>query len=67
MAAVGPITPPVGINVYVINSMAQSPEYGGVPMTDTFRGIVPFFLSDLVRIAIVVLIPATTTWLPGVG
>ena len=62
LVEVGLITPPIGINVYVINSMAD-----GVPMTDTFRGIVPFFLSDLVRIAIVVLIPATTTWLPGVG
>jgi len=34
-------------------------------MTDTFKGIVPFFLSDLVRIAIVIFVPATTTWLAG--
>ena len=57
---VGQITPPIGLNVYVINSMAKD-----VPMTDTFRGIVPFFLSDLVRIAIIILVPATTTWLAG--
>jgi tripartite ATP-independent transporter DctM subunit len=59
---VGLITPPIGINVYVINSMAE-----GVPMTESFKGIVPFFLSDLVRIAIILLVPATTTWLAGVG
>jgi len=59
---VGLITPPIGINVYVINSMAP-----GVPMTESFKGIVPFFLSDLVRIAIILLVPATTTWLAGVG
>jgi C4-dicarboxylate transporter DctM subunit len=57
---VGLITPPIGINVYVINSMAE-----GVPITETFKGIVPFFLLDLVRIGIIIGVPATTTWLPG--
>jgi tripartite ATP-independent transporter DctM subunit len=59
---VGLITPPIGINVYVINSMAPD-----VPMMETFKGIVPFFLSDVVRIGIILLFPATTTWLAGVG
>jgi len=59
---VGLITPPIGLNVYVINSMAE-----GVPMTDSFKGIVPFFISDLVRIAIIIGFPATTTWLAGVA
>jgi TRAP-type C4-dicarboxylate transport system permease large subunit len=58
---VGLITPPIGINVFVINSMAPD-----VPMTETFKGIVPFFLSDLVRIALIVAVPATATWLPGI-
>jgi TRAP-type C4-dicarboxylate transport system permease large subunit len=48
------------LNVYVINSMARD-----VPMTETFKGIVPFFLSDLVRIGIIIAVPATTTWLAG--
>ena len=60
VAEVGLITPPIGINVFVINSMAPD-----VPMTETFKGIVPFFLSDLVRIAIIIAVPATTTWLAG--
>jgi C4-dicarboxylate transporter, DctM subunit len=58
---VGLITPPIGINVFVINSMAPD-----VPMTETFKGVVPFFLSDLVRIALIILVPASTTWLPGI-
>jgi tripartite ATP-independent transporter DctM subunit len=60
VAEVGLITPPIGINVFVINSMAPD-----VPITETFKGIVPFFMSDLVRIAIIILVPATTTWLAG--
>jgi len=59
---IGLITPPIGLNVYVINSMAK-----GVPMTESFKGIVPFFLSDLGRIAIIIAFPATTTWLAGVA
>ena len=59
---VGLITPPIGINVYVINSMAE-----GVPMSESFKGIIPFFLSDLIRIAIIIAVPATTTWLAGVS
>jgi tripartite ATP-independent transporter DctM subunit len=62
VAEVGLITPPIGINVFVINSMAPD-----VPITETFKGIVPFFLSDLVRIAIIVGVPATTTWLAGMS
>jgi tripartite ATP-independent transporter DctM subunit len=59
---VGLITPPIGINVYVINSLAE-----GVPMSESFKGIVPFFLSDLVRIAVIIAVPATTTWLAGLS
>jgi tripartite ATP-independent transporter DctM subunit len=62
VAEVGLITPPIGINVFVINSMAPD-----VPITETFKGIVPFFLSDVVRITIIVLVPATTTWLAGMS
>ncbi len=61
VAEVGLITPPIGLNVYVINSLAKD-----VPLMDSFKGIVPFFLSDMVRIAIILFIPATTYWLIGV-
>ena len=49
---IGLITPPVGLNVFVINSLARD-----VPMIDTFRGVVPFLMSDMVRLTLVVAIP----------
>lgn len=57
---VGLITPPVGMNLFVINSMAE-----GVPMTKTYAGAVPFLVSDLVRVAVLVMFPAITLWLVG--
>ena len=52
---VGLITPPVGMNLFVINSMAPN-----VPLSQTFRGVVPFIASDIVRVAILVLFPGLT-------
>jgi len=57
---VGLITPPIGLNVYVINSLA-----GGVSLTESFKGIVPFLMSDFVRVAVILAFPATCLWLPG--
>jgi TRAP-type C4-dicarboxylate transport system permease large subunit len=56
---IGLITPPVGLNVFVINSLAKD-----VPMIDTFRGVVPFLLSDMVRLSLVVWIPLVSLLLP---
>jgi len=52
---VGLITPPVGLNVYIINGLARD-----VPMTETFRGVVPFLVSDLIRIALLIAFPVIT-------
>lgn len=52
---VGLITPPVGMNLYVINSMAQT-----VPMGATFRGAMPFVASDIIRVAILAAFPSIT-------
>ncbi|BBK33970.1 tripartite ATP-independent transporter DctM subunit [Stella humosa] len=49
---VGLITPPVGMNVFVINKLA-----GDVPMAETFRGVVPFLVSDFVRVVLLVAFP----------
>jgi len=54
---VGLITPPVGMNVHVINSMARD-----VPMSETFRGVLPFLASDMVRIALLAAFPALSLW-----
>ncbi len=56
---VGLITPPVGLNVFVINSMAP-----GVRLKETFVGVLPFLASDAIRVALLILFPALTLWLP---
>ena len=55
----GLITPPVGLNVFIIHSL--SPD---VPMRETFRGVMPFFCSEMIRVSILVAIPAITLTLP---
>lgn len=55
----GLITPPVGMNVFVINSLARD-----VPMAQTFKGVFPFFLIELVRVALLIAFPALTLYLP---
>jgi tripartite ATP-independent transporter DctM subunit len=56
---IGLITPPVGLNVYVINSLSKD-----VPMIDSFRGVMPFLASDMIRLALVVLFPMMSLFLP---
>ena len=55
----GLITPPVGMNVFIIS--AQVPD---VPMRRTFLGVVPFFGAEIVRVSVLVAFPALTLWLP---
>ncbi len=57
---VGLITPPVGLNVFVINSMARD-----VPMIETFKGVVPFLASDALRVVLIVVFPALTLVMPA--
>jgi tripartite ATP-independent transporter DctM subunit len=57
----GLITPPVGMNVFVIAGLARD-----VPMATIFRGVAPFFLSEVVRVGILILFPAVVLWLPEV-
>jgi tripartite ATP-independent transporter DctM subunit len=57
----GLITPPVGMNVFVINSLARD-----VPMSQTFIGVLPFFFAELIRVAILIVFPALSLWLPTV-
>ncbi len=55
----GLITPPVGLNVFIINAL--SPE---IPMRETFKGVMPFFLSEIVRIALLISLPVLVLALP---
>jgi len=54
------ITPPVGMNVYVIHGVAKD-----VPMYTIFRGIVPFLIADVCHIALLVAIPQISLFLPS--
>lgn len=56
----GLITPPVGMNVFVINAMARD-----VPMIETFKGALPFFAAELVRVALLVAFPAIVLFFPA--
>lgn len=55
----GLITPPVGMNVFVINSLARD-----VPMSQTFLGVAPFFFAELIRVVLLLAFPALALWLP---
>jgi C4-dicarboxylate transporter DctM subunit len=55
----GLITPPIGMNLFVIHSIARD-----IPMTTIYRGILPFILVDIVRLGILVLFPAIVLFLP---
>ncbi len=52
---VGLITPPVGMNLFVIQSMAPD-----ISIRDTYRGVLPFVASDLIRVVVLVLFPSIT-------
>ena len=52
---VGLITPPVGMNLFVIQSMAPD-----IPIRETYRGVWPFVASDLLRVLLLVVFPAIT-------
>ncbi len=57
----GLITPPVGMNVFIISALAKD-----TPMIETFKGVLPFFGAELLRVALLLAFPALTLWLPRV-
>ncbi|PWJ11171.1 TRAP transporter large permease [Jannaschia seohaensis] len=58
----GMISPPFGLNLFVINAMAKD-----VPMGTTYRGVAGFCISDILRMALLVAFPGLTLWLTGVS
>ena len=55
---VGLITPPVGLNLFIINAMAKT-----TPISETYRGALPFVVTDIIRVVILTAFPAITLWL----
>lgn len=55
----GLITPPVGLNVFIISKIAEH-----VPMAETFKGVMPFFAAEIVRICVLLLLPGLVLFMP---
>ena len=54
----GMLAPPVGLNVYVVNGMAKD-----IPIAESYRGVMPFLISDTLRTALLVVFPSISLWL----
>ena len=54
----GMLAPPVGLNVYVVNGMAKD-----VPLSESYRGIMPFLISDTLRTLLLLFFPGITLFL----
>ncbi|MBW1804100.1 MAG: TRAP transporter large permease subunit [Deltaproteobacteria bacterium] len=59
-AEIGLITPPVGMNVFIIKGIAKD-----VPMYTIFRGIFPFIIADLCHVALLLAVPQLSLFIPG--
>jgi C4-dicarboxylate transporter, DctM subunit len=54
----GLLAPPVGLNVYVVNGLSK-----GVPIAESYRGVMPFLAADTVRLVLLLAFPPITLWL----
>ena len=57
---IGLITPPIGMNLFVIAGVAKDLKTSAV-----MRGVLPFILCDIVRVMLLIAFPILTTWLPS--
>jgi tripartite ATP-independent transporter DctM subunit len=60
LAEIGTITPPVGMNLFVLSATVPN-----LPLQTVARGILPFVTADALRIALLLALPALATWLPS--
>jgi C4-dicarboxylate transporter DctM subunit len=58
VVGIGLTAPPIGLNVFVISSIAKT-----VPIAATYRGVLPFIVMDIVRLGLVVAFPGLALWL----
>jgi C4-dicarboxylate transporter DctM subunit len=54
----GMLAPPVGLNVYVVNGLAKD-----VPISESYKGVMPFLISDTLRTTLLLLFPGISLWL----
>jgi tripartite ATP-independent transporter DctM subunit len=60
VAEIGLITPPIGMNLFVVQAAAP-----GTQLSTVVKGILPFILADILRLVLLVAFPAIVLWLPG--
>lgn len=65
VSQLGVITPPVGINVYVVYGVTRGLPGEGVQLEDIFRGVMPFLLAIFVSIVLMVMFPEIILLLPN--
>jgi tripartite ATP-independent transporter DctM subunit len=53
------LTPPIGLNCFVVNAVRPD-----IPLSDVFRGIAPFFIADVITVALFLAFPNIILWLP---
>lgn len=58
VVGIGLTAPPIGLNVFVVSSLAPD-----VPIARTYRGVLPFLATDFIRLALCVLFPGLSLWL----
>jgi TRAP-type C4-dicarboxylate transport system permease large subunit len=58
---IGLISPPVGMNLFVLRTLLPH-----VSTMTIYRGVAPFVVADVIRLAILIAFPVISTWLPGV-
>jgi TRAP-type C4-dicarboxylate transport system permease large subunit len=60
VAELGLIHPPVGMNIFVIKSVVDD-----VSISTIFRGVLPFLITDLLRLLLLIALPILALWLPS--
>jgi TRAP-type C4-dicarboxylate transport system permease large subunit len=58
---IGLISPPVGMNIFVLRTLLPNVSTGTI-----YRGVMPFVVADIVRLGILISLPILSTWLPTV-
>ena len=58
VVGIGLTCPPIGLNVFVVSALAK-----GIPIAETYRGVLPFIVADIFRLGLVVALPGLALWM----
>ena len=59
MGDIGGLTPPMGMTAFFLKGLAKE------PLADVFKGVMPFLIADFIGLAILLLFPSITEWIPA--